>query len=224
MLGNRLRACAEYVVGEKACDVGTDHGYLTAELLLSGKCSFAIAADINEKPLDSARSTLHKHGLDGRSQLVLSDGVKNVDLDGVTDIIIAGMGGELISAILSQKPLGGINLVLQPMTKAPYLRRFLAENGFELLDETAVEESGRLYTVMNAVFTGKKREIGELEALVGKLLLSDKTAKQMLLGISEKLKKESDALKASGNAEQSEHRSSLSERIKNVAENGGSIV
>ena len=55
MLGNRLRACAEYVVGGKACDVGTDHGYLAAELLLSGKCSFAIAADINEKPLDSAQ-------------------------------------------------------------------------------------------------------------------------------------------------------------------------
>ena len=50
------------------------------------------------------------------------------------------------------------------------------------------------------------------------------TAKQMLLGISEKLKKEADALKASGNMEQSEHRHSLSERIKNYAENGGSIV
>lgn len=224
MLGNRLKACAEYVVGKKACDVGTDHGYLAAELLLSGKCSFAIAADINEKPLESARSTLHRHGLGERSRLVLSDGVKNVDLDGVTDIIIAGMGGELISAILSQKPLGGINLVLQPMTKAPFLRRYLAENGFELLGETAVEESGRLYTVMNAVFTGKKREISELEALVGMLSPLEDTAKQMLLGISEKLKKESDALTASGNMEQSEHRRSLSERIKNYAENGGSIV
>ena len=77
---------------------------------------------------------------------------------------------------------------------------------------------------MNAVFTGKKREISELETLVGKLSPLEDTAKQMLLGISEKLKKESDALKASGNMEQSEHRRSLSERIKNYAENGGSIV
>ena len=167
---------------------------------------------------------MHRHGLDEHSRLVLSDGVKNVDLDGVTDIIIAGMGGELISAILSQKPLGGINLVLQPMTKAPFLRRYLAENGFELLGETAVEESGRLYTVMNAVSTGKKREISELETLVGRLSPSEETAKRMLLGIAEKLKREADALKASGNAEQSEHRSSLSEEIKNYAENGGNIV
>lgn len=217
MLGNRLKACADYVVGSKACDVGTDHGYLAAELLLSGKCSFAIAADINEKPLDSARSTLHKHGLDGRSQTVLSDGVKDVDLDGVTDIIIAGMGGELISAILSQKPLGGINLVLQPMTKAPFLRKFLAENGFELLGETAVSESGRLYTVMNAVFTGKDHEISEFEALVGKLSPSEETAKRLLLNISEKLMKESSALTASGNTEMSEHRRSLSEQIRRHA-------
>ena len=157
-------------------------------------------------------------------QLRLSNGLENIQPDEADDIIIAGMGGELISAILSQKPLGGINLVLQPMTKAPSLRRFLAENGFELLGETAVEESGRLYTVMNAVFTGKKREISELETLVGKLSPSEEVANRMLLGISEKLKKESDALKASGNTEQSEHRHSLSERIKNFAENGGNIV
>lgn len=224
MLGNRLAACAEFVKGERACDVGTDHGYLAAELLLSGKCSFAIAADINEKPLGSARCTLHKHGLDERSQTVLSDGVKNVDLDGVTDIIIAGMGGELISAILSQKPLDGINLVLQPMTKAPYLRRYLAENGFELLGETAVTESGRLYTVMNAVYTGQKQDISELGTLVGKLSPTEKNARQMLLNIAEKLMKESNALKASGNAEQSEHRRSLSEQIMQLAGNERSAV
>ena len=224
MLGNRLAACAEFVKGEKACDVGTDHGYLAAELLLSGKCSFAIAADINEKPLESARKTLHNHGLDERSETVLSDGVESVDLNGVTDIIIAGMGGELIAKILSQKCLDGINLVLQPMTKAPYLRRFLAENGFELLEETSVSEGGRLYTVMNAVFSGEKREISELEALTGKLSPSDKTARQMLLNISEKLCKEADALLNSGNAEQSEHRRSLSERIKQFADDERNTV
>ena len=127
------------------------------------------------------------------------------------------MGGELISAILSQKPLGGINLVLQPMTKAPYLRKFLAENGFELLGETAVSESSRLYTVMNAVFTGKNHEISEFETLVGKLSPSEETAKRLILNISEKLAKESSALAASGNAELSEHRRSLSEQIRKYA-------
>lgn len=217
MLGNRLAACAEFVRGDKACDVGTDHGYLAAELLLSGKCSFAIAADINENPLQSARHTLHKHGLDERSGTVLSDGVKSIDLDDVTDIIIAGMGGELIAKILSQKSLDGINLVLQPMTKAPYLRRFLAENGFKLLEEKAVSEGGRLYTVMNAVYSGEKREISELEALTGKLSHSEDNARRMLCALSEKLNKEATALFASGNPEQAEERRLLSEQIAKFA-------
>lgn len=224
MLGNRLAACADFVRGEKACDVGTDHGYLAAELLLSGKCSFAIAADINEKPLQSARHTLHKHGLDERSGTVLSDGVESIDLDDVTDIIIAGMGGELIAKILSQKSLDGINLVLQPMTKAPYLRRFLAENGFELLEEKAVSEGGRLYTVMNAVYSGKKREISELEALTGKLSPSKENDRRLLMNISEKLCKEADALLNSGNAEQSAHRRLLSEQIQQFADNERNTV
>lgn len=214
MLGNRLAACAEFVKGAKACDIGTDHGYLAAELLLSGKCSYVIAADINEKPLESARNTLHRHGLDECSETVLSDGVKNVDLTGVTDIIIAGMGGELISSILSQKPLDGINLVLQPMTKAPYLRKFLAENGFELIGEKSVSEGSRLYTVMNAVYTGKKRDISELETLVGKLSPSVSDDRRMLMSIAEKLEKEADALQNSGNPEQAEYRRSLSQQIK----------
>ncbi|MGN0554127.1 MAG: tRNA (adenine(22)-N(1))-methyltransferase, partial [Oscillospiraceae bacterium] len=206
-----------FVKGKKACDVGTDHGYLAAELLLSGKCSFAIAADINEMPLESAKTTLEKHKLNGKYAAVLSDGVENIDLDGVTDIIIAGMGGELIAKILSQKSLNGINLVLQPMTKSPYLRRFLAENGFELLEEKAVSEGNRLYTVMNATFSGSKHEISELETLVGKLPPSDETANRMLCALSDKLKKESDALSASGNPEQAKERLALSEQIAKFA-------
>ena len=70
--------CAEFVKGDTVCDVGTDHGYLAAELLLTGKCTRAIAADINEKPLASARATIEKHGLADKAQIVLSDGLKSI--------------------------------------------------------------------------------------------------------------------------------------------------
>ncbi len=201
MLGNRLKACADFVKGKKACDVGTDHGYLAAELLILGKCDFVIAADINEKPLESARSTLLGAGLSECSQTVLSDGVKSICLDGVTDIIIAGMGGELIAEILSQKPLDGINLVLQPMTKAPYLRRFLAENGFLLKNEKAVEENGRLYIVMNVEFDGIKREITEAESMLGRLSADDDTAARLISATEKKLMREAEALENSGDSD-----------------------
>lgn len=217
MLGNRLKACADFVNGKKACDVGTDHGYLAAELLISEKCDYVIAADINEKPLESARSTLLGAGLSECSMTELSDGVKNICLDGVTDIIIAGMGGELIGEILSQKPLDGINLVLQPMTKAPYLRRFLAENGFLLKNEAAAEENGRLYTIMNAEFDGIKREITEAEAMIGKLSKKDETAARLISATEKKLLREAEALEKSGNSDAAEKKREIAYQIKELS-------
>ena len=61
MLDNRLKKIAELVSGKGiACDVGTDHAYLAAELILSGKCDKVIACDINEGPLEAAAKTVKK--------------------------------------------------------------------------------------------------------------------------------------------------------------------
>ena len=101
MLDNRLRKIAELVSGEGiACDVGTDHAYLAAELINSGKCSKVIASDVKEGPLDAARNTVERYGIQDKVELVLSDGLENVDLSGVTDVVIAGMGGETIAEII----------------------------------------------------------------------------------------------------------------------------
>ena len=124
MLDKRLRLCADMVLGRRVCDVGTDHAYLAAALLTEGRCDTAIAADINEKPLAAARATLERAGVSDRCTLILSDGLKSVPLDGVTDIVIAGMGGELIAKILSESGgLDGKNLILQPMTRSEFLIR-----------------------------------------------------------------------------------------------------
>ena len=101
MLDNRLKKIAELVSGEGiAVDVGTDHAYLAAELVKSGKCSRVIASDVKEGPLESARNTVEKYGVSDNVELVLSDGLENISLNGVSDIVIAGMGGETIAAIM----------------------------------------------------------------------------------------------------------------------------
>lgn len=216
MLSERLSVCSELVRGKNACDIGTDHGYLAAELLLSGKCERVIASDINENPLKSARETLEKHGLSDKSALFISDGVKDIDLEEVTDIIIAGMGGELIAEIISQKDLSGINLVLQPMTKIPFLRRFLAENGFETLIEKTAREKDRIYVIINAKYSGVKREISELDSLVGKLSPKDEKSAKLLVRTADKLKREADALFSSGNTGEAQKRSELSSKINAI--------
>lgn len=214
MLGKRLYVCAELVTGERVCDVGTDHGYLAAELLLSGKCRTAVAADINEKPLASARETLAKNNLLDRADIVLSDGLKNVSPEGITDIVIAGMGGELIASILSCcKWLKGINLILQPMTQAPYLRRWLAENGFMLKKERAVSEGKHLYTVMNAEYDGKIRNSDILYEQTGLLDPSDAEAKEYLAHNAEKYRKAALELKKSGRLSESAEKMSRAHKI-----------
>ncbi|MGN0692370.1 MAG: class I SAM-dependent methyltransferase [Oscillospiraceae bacterium] len=170
MLDKRLSLCAELVSGEYICDIGTDHGYLPAELLFSGKCTRATAADINEKPLEAAKVTFEKYNVSDKASLVLSDGLKAVDISGVTDIVIAGMGGELISRILEEgadKLSPGINLILQPMTKAPVLRKYLCSHGYEIVCERAACAGRFRYNVISARKNGKETSCSEAEAEVG---------------------------------------------------------
>lgn len=155
-------ACARLIKGRRAADIGTDHGYLPCYLVEKGICDSALACDVAVKPLESAKAHIAKSGLGGSITAILSDGLKSVPLDGVSDIVIAGMGGELIAQILLARAgeLGGINIILQPMTKWDCLRSRLYENGFEVTEETACHEGRFVYSVMAGQFTGKKPPYG----------------------------------------------------------------
>lgn len=156
----RLMTCAEMLKGDpsspsakerKAADIGTDHGYLACYLVQSGICGRAAAADINELPLKSAERTVSEYGLGDRVELILSDGLDNVPSEGITDVICAGMGGELIVQILSRHEwIKRCALILQPMTKAGVLRRWLYENGFAVGEERACRDGRFVYAVMRA--------------------------------------------------------------------------
>ena len=51
-ISNRLLLCAEFVPrASRAADIGTDHGYLSVDLLREGICPFVTAADLREQPL-----------------------------------------------------------------------------------------------------------------------------------------------------------------------------
>ena len=84
-LDERLKACAKYVSGKgTVCDVGTDHAYLPAYLILSEKCRNAVAGDINDGPLEFAEQTLNKYKLSDKIKLVKSDGLKNISPENVS--------------------------------------------------------------------------------------------------------------------------------------------
>ena len=103
-------------------------------LVLSGKCPRAVVSDLREMPLENARQAIRRYHLEDRIVACLSDGLDEIAPDWAQDIIIAGMGGELIAAILARAPWlrnEGKRLILQPMTHAEDVRRFLYKNGFQ---------------------------------------------------------------------------------------------
>jgi tRNA (adenine22-N1)-methyltransferase len=176
-LDERLRICASLVrESARLADVGTDHAYLPIWLLKSGKINYAIASDINEKPLESGESNAKLYG-EKNIEFRLGSGLNPIKAeDRITDIVIAGMGGEVISEIIDESPLTkdkNINLILQPMTRSEELIKFLYKNGFEIEKQKCVFCKGKCYTVLSARFTGKKTDIDDVFPYIGKLDLND---------------------------------------------------
>ena len=103
-------------------------------MIKENMCKKALACDVAPMPLKSAEEHINREGLSDRIGTVLSDGLDNVPPEGITDVVMAGMGGELIARLLEKCPWvkNNVNLVLQPMTKWDVLRKWLYDNGFEV--------------------------------------------------------------------------------------------
>ena len=168
--GARLLAVSRSVRnGVTLYDIGTDHGYLPIFLANEGRTAAAYACDVSEGPLSSAERNIASAGLSDRIKTVLSDGLSTVGIVYPCDIVIAGMGGELIASIIGAKPEvkhPDVRLVLQPMTKTEFLRRYLAGNGFEIIKEDLAEE-GKIYQITVCRYTGKPYKLTDTEAVIG---------------------------------------------------------
>lgn len=164
-LNSRLSAAAELCRrGVVVCDVGTDHAQLAC-FLADGERE-VIACDINDGPLEAARRTVAEQGKQN-VRVLKSDGLHEIDY--ADDVVICGMGGELIADIIGGCRFlsEGTRFILQPMTKAEVLRRRLYESGFEITEERTAYEGKRAYVIMLARYTGERRDIDEVTALCG---------------------------------------------------------
>lgn len=158
-------------------DVGTDHAYLPAALVLQGKISHAFAADINAGPLAKAAETVDKYQLREHIDLCLTDGLHGLEGRGITDILIFGMGGELIAKILLEAPFvrdSSVRLILQPMTKQAELRRWLAQEGFSIVDERLSLAAGKIYQTICTEWHGSGDLMTPLELELGPRILKQR--------------------------------------------------
>lgn len=156
----------------RLADIGTDHAYLPAYLAQAQRISTAIAADLRQGPLERAEETIRQYQVGSRVETRLSDGLSQIEAEEADDIVIAGMGGELIVTILGACPWiqdPAKHFIFQPMTHSETLRRYLTEHDFSISSETAVTEGGKVYVVMDAYYTGTQHTYTPAFFYIGKL-------------------------------------------------------
>jgi tRNA (adenine22-N1)-methyltransferase len=147
-LNDRLQTIYNMLEGaQTVADIGSDHGLIPAYVAKSGRR--AIVTDFNSRPLDVARLNL-KARLSAEEFGLLSFregyGLEPLEAGEADAAVIAGMGGELIIAILDQnkektKSIG--RFVLQPRTKVDELRKYLMYNKYKIIKQEQPKEHRR---------------------------------------------------------------------------------
>ncbi len=172
-LDERLACCGKFVrKNAKVVDVGTDHAYLPIYLVKTRVITQAIASDLKEGPLANAEKNINRYGLAEHIKTVLSNGLENVSETEADDIIMSGMGGEVIIDIIKNaKWLKNVDkrLILQPMSEDEKLREFLKDNMFFIEREGAVISKNKVYTVMSVKYVVKKFNVPKLYTHIGQL-------------------------------------------------------
>ena len=146
------------------------------DLLLDGNRPRIIASELNDAPLEKAHLAVEAAGMAGIIEVRQSDGLRAISADEADDIIIAGMGGELIARIIGDAPAfhrADKRFILQPMSRAEDLRRYLAGSGFGILREVLVRENNRAFVIIYTAWDGEVRHFTEDELYYGTHLSGD---------------------------------------------------
>jgi tRNA (adenine22-N1)-methyltransferase len=170
-LNPRLLKIAQLVPKSKVlADIGTDHAYIPIWAVKNGIVDFAIASDINSGPVERARKNVNCFCLSEKIDMRLGPGLSTVNPDEAEVIVIAGMGGILISDILengNEAAKKAKRLILQPMTAAKELRTYLCRNGYSIQEEHLVREDEKIYNILCVKF-GDICQYSERELLLGR--------------------------------------------------------
>lgn len=173
-LTKRLRAVADRIDKNSiVADIGTDHGYVPKYLIDNEISKLVIATDVSIGSLSKTSSYVEEENLSDVIITRLGNGLEPIKPFEVDTIIIAGMGGVLISEILEaeRKKAKTINkFILQPMVGSSELRRYLVENHFRIISEDLVKEDGRYYEIIVAE-NGAQKLPSDLDLEISPLLI-----------------------------------------------------
>ncbi|MFC6207854.1 tRNA (adenine(22)-N(1))-methyltransferase [Levilactobacillus tongjiangensis] len=176
-LSVRLATVAKYVLpGSRIADIGTDHAYLPVNLAKRGVIAGGVAGEVVPGPFKNAQREIEQTQLTDKITARLANGLKAMEpSDNIDTVVIAGMGGALITQILTQDfdRLAGVNrLILQPNVGEMTLRTFLMTHGFQLQAEEIVSEDGHDYEILVADRADQPEQYTEEQLRFGPFLLA----------------------------------------------------
>ena len=206
VLTPRLKTIAALI---KSCnliaDIGTDHAYLPVYLCMTDKCKHAVASDIRKGPLERAASTINRYSVSDRVKTRLGSGAETLTPNEADCIVVAGMGGLVISEIMKSSAEvfdTAKQIILQPMTAADELRSFLNDNDYTIIGEHLAKEDEKIYNIIE-VCPGKDVKYSAPELYIGKKLIETQPEhfKEYLKKRKTRLEKMINGLKLSSNSE-----------------------
>ena len=172
-LSKRLEIVSSYVNdNSKIIDIGCDHGLLSIYLAKKYKNISIIASDINKNALNNAITNIKKEKLEDRIETRLGSGLSVVGANEIDTIVISGMGANTIVSILkySTDKLKNVkNIIIQSNTDLYFLRKEVTKLGYYIEDESLVEDSNIIYTVIK--FSKGKKRYSYNELYLGPILI-----------------------------------------------------
>lgn len=167
----RLLAILNEVEGDTLADIGCDHGKVVISAVLSGKAKKGIAIDISSDSLNKAILLAAQHNVDKDIEFIAGDGLTPIQNQKPDCIVIAGLGGNEITKILSKKEVKS-KYILVAHQDVAVLRKYLMENAFFVHKDYVIKESERFYDIIVAtkgesnysikeLYTGKNKPFSE---------------------------------------------------------------
>jgi tRNA (adenine22-N1)-methyltransferase len=171
-LSPRLQAVAQYVKKDaRLADIGSDHGYLPAHLLLTQQIQYAVAGEVAVGPLENVQDEIDDRLLHDRMVARLANGLAAIEpTDNIDTVTIAGMGGALIRDILSADDRRFANLILQPNVDEKVVREWLMAQNYHIIAENIVQEGKHFYEIIHAQYQQQPQVLSHLDITYGPYL------------------------------------------------------
>ncbi len=174
---NRISEVAKFIDPYKIiADIGCDHGFLVIEAFEKYHIDKAYAVDNKEGPLNQAIHNIKDKPYYKNVIFSLSSGIEEIGED-TECVVIAGMGGILITEILD-KPLKNVKrLILEPNRDQEDVRKKVVSLGFDIVNEEVIFDKGKYYEI---IVCDKVDDLGinkysDIEYEFGPILLKEKS-------------------------------------------------